>query len=103
MERRITAEEAWRNAQYIVGRTAVLDYILDIVKGISQTGIMELNWRMDSRETPPIPIIELFRNKEVSDFVVEVLVNLGYTVDFEEGMYGKISIKWGPDKPSKPL
>lgn len=103
MEKRITAQEAWHNAQYIVGKTAVLDFILQVIEGVSKEGIVDISWRMDSRTPPERPIIEMFRNKEVSEYVLNVLVNLGYEVDFNEGIYGKLSIKWGPSKPSKPL
>lgn len=103
MEKRITAQEAWHNAQYIIGKTAVLDFILNIVKHTSKEGIVEIAWRMDDRTPPPRPIIEMFRNKEVSEYVLNILVNLGYEVDFDDGLYGKLSVKWGPSKPSKPL
>lgn len=106
MERRISAYEAWYNAQYIIGKTAILDYILEKIVVESKTGSVELSWRMNCVEAPPKPILELFRNKEVQEYVLEILVNLGYEVDFEEGMYGMCGsfiIKWGPDQPPKPL
>lgn len=103
MEKRITARKAWHNAQYIIGKTAVLDFILDVVEHVSKEGIVEATWRMDDRTPPPRPIIEMFRNTEVSEYVLNILVNLGYEVDFDDGLYGKLSIKWGPSKPSEPL
>lgn len=103
MEKRITAQKAWHNAQYVIGKTAVLDFILDVVEHISKEGIVDLIWRMDDRTPPPRPIIEMFRNREVSEYVLNILVNLGYEVDFDDGLYGKLSIKWGPSKPSEPL
>lgn len=103
MEKRITAQEAWHNAQYIVGKTAVLDFILQVIEGVSKEGIVDISWRIDSITPPERPIIEMFRNKEVSEYVLNVLVNLGYEVDFNEGIHGKLYIKWGPSKPSKPL
>lgn len=103
MEKRISAHDAWYNAQYIVGKVAVLESILETVESLSKEGVMQVSWSMDSRFPPPIYIIEMFRNKEVSEYVLNVLVNLGYEVEFDDGIYGKLSIKWGPSEPPQPL
>lgn len=103
MEKRLSAYEAWYNAQYIIGKTAVLDYILDRIVELSKKGIIHVSWNMGYCQPPETPILELFRNKEVQEYVIEILVNLGYIVDFEEGIYGKLDISWGPDQPPNPL
>ena len=99
----MSAHDAWYQAQYIVGKTAVLDYILEEIVKSAKEGNYSINWRADSICPASPPIREFFNNKEVREYVLVIITHLGYQVDYDEGMYGYIRIAWGPSEPPEAL
>lgn len=99
----MSAYEAWYQAQYVVGKTAVLDYILEEITKLAKEGNYSVSWMADSIFPATPPIREFFNNRSVREYVLEILVNLGYEVNYDEGMYGYLRIEWGPSEPPKPL